>query len=61
MQNDTVWSVPTLKASKIHESFSEQEHIERVTRVRACNYIKIEAGQNILSVLKIVTRTAQAV
>ena len=31
------------------------------TRVRACNYIKVETGRNFLPVLKIVTRTAQAV
>ena len=31
-----------------------------MTRVRACNYVKIEIGQNFPPVLKIVTRTAQA-
>jgi len=31
-----------------------------VTRVRACNYVKIETGRNFPPVLKIVTRTAQA-
>ena len=31
-----------------------------MTRVRACNYVKIETGQNFPPVLKIVTRTAQA-
>ena len=30
-----------------------------VTRVTACNYIKIATGQNFLPVQKIVTRTAQ--
>ena len=30
------------------------------TRVRACNYVKIETGRNFPPVLKIVTRTAQA-
>ena len=29
-------------------------------RVRACNYVKIETGQNFSPILKIVTRTAQA-
>ena len=29
-------------------------------RVRACNYVKIEAGQNFPPVLKIVTQTVQA-
>ena len=29
-----------------------------VTRVRVCNYVKNEAGQNFLPVLKIVTQTA---
>ena len=33
---------------------------ERATRVRACNYVKIKAGQNFPPVLKIVTQTAQA-
>ena len=33
---------------------------ERATRVRACNYVKIETGRNFLPVLKIVTHTAQA-
>ena len=33
---------------------------EWVTRVRVCNYVKIETGQNFPPVLKIVTRTAQA-
>ena len=33
---------------------------ERATRVSACNYVKIEIGQNFLPVLKIVTFTAQA-
>ena len=33
---------------------------ERATRVRTCNYIKIETGQYFLPVLKIVTCTAQA-
>ena len=38
-----------------------QEHIRMgATRVRACNYVKIETGWNFLPVLKIVTRTAQA-
>ena len=32
---------------------------ERATRVRACNYVKIETGRNFPPVLKIVTRTAQ--
>ena len=31
-----------------------------MTRVRPCNYIKIETGRNFPPVLKIVTRTAQA-
>ena len=35
-------------------------HKEQVTRVRACNYVKIETGQNFPPVLKIVTRTVQA-
>ena len=30
------------------------------TRVRVCNYVKIETGQNFPPVLKIVTQTAQA-
>ena len=30
------------------------------TRVRVCNYVKIETGRNFLPVLKIVTRTVQA-
>ena len=39
-----------------------QEHIRTgVTRVRACNYVKIKAGQNFLLVLKLVTHTVQAV
>ena len=33
---------------------------ERATRVRACNYVKIETGWNFLPVLKIVTHTVQA-
>ena len=33
---------------------------KRVTRVRACNCVKIETGRNFPPVLKIVTRTAQA-
>ena len=32
-----------------------------VTRVTACNYVKIATGQNFLPVLKIVTHTAQTV
>ena len=32
----------------------------QVTRVRACNYIKIEDGWNFPPVLEIVTRTVQA-
>ena len=38
-----------------------QERKERATRVRVCNYVKIETGQNFPPVLKTVTRTAQAV
>ena len=39
-----------------------QEHIRTgVTRVRACNYVNIKAGQNFPPVLKLVTHTAQAV
>ena len=34
---------------------------ERATRIRACNYVKIETGRNFLPVLKIVTHTVQAV
>ena len=33
---------------------------ERATRVRACNYVKIEAGRNFPPILKIVTCTVQA-
>jgi len=33
---------------------------EQATRVRACNYRKIETGRNFPPVLKIVTHTAQA-
>ena len=33
---------------------------EQATRVRACNYVKIETGRNFPPVLKIVTHTAQA-
>ena len=33
---------------------------ERATRVRACNYVKIETGWNFSPVLKIVRHTAQA-
>jgi len=33
---------------------------ERVTRVRACNYVKIATGRNFPPVLKIVTHTAKA-
>ena len=33
---------------------------ERATRVKACNYVKIETGRNFPPVLKIVTRTVQA-
>ena len=33
---------------------------EQVTRVRACNYVKITTGRNFPPVLKIVTRTVQA-
>ena len=34
---------------------------EQATRVRACNYIKIETGRNFPPVLKVVTRTVQLV
>jgi len=44
------------KEAKLHES--EQERIRRATRVRVCNYVKIETGKNFPPVLKIVTRTA---
>ena len=38
-----------------------QEHMRTgATRVRACNYVKIETGRNFPPILKIVTRTAQA-
>ena len=39
-----------------HKSSKGSYDQERVTRVRACNYVKIEAGQNFPAVLKIVTR-----
>ena len=47
-----------LIVSKGHPLY--QERIRTGTRVRACNYIKIETMQNFLPVLKIVTHTAQA-
>ena len=33
------------KEAKLHES--EQERIRTATRVRACNYVKIETGRNL--------------
>ena len=40
---------------------NNQEHIRKgVTRVRACNYVKIEAGWNFRLVLQIVTHTVHS-
>ena len=47
----------SLKSNTVKTGKSTQE---RATRVRAYNYVKIEARQNFPPVLKIVTRTAQA-
>ena len=48
----------------LHDCFNlsrgDKSTQERATRVRACNYIKIETGWNFPPVLKIVTCTAQA-
>ena len=43
-----------------NEASSARVHKNNTTGVRACNYIKIETGQNFPPVLKIVTRTVQA-
>ena len=50
---------PIPVSNYIYYIFS-QERIRTATRVRACNYVKIETRWNFPPVLKIVTRTAQA-
>ena len=54
--NDTL---PTLVKTALYAR--SRAHKEWATRVRACNYVKIATGWNFPPVLKIVTRTAQAV
>ena len=52
--------VSHLFTRRISSYIQKQEHIRTATRVRACDYVKIETRLNFPPVLKIVTRTAQA-